>query len=977
MNPSNASAERSRSRSRRNRQRPSASSDSIPDVTIGSNPAPDSCGHANPTKLASEDRHTTSRYECVGEVGRGGWGIVERAVDRQLDREVAVKRFTDADDVTEQERQRFLHEAKVTSQLQHPGIVPVHEMRDQRDAFYVMKLLDGVTFHEFIQQHHQQYITQRQTRFQFGESLEPLLQRFVDVCNAVAYAHKRGVIHRDLKPSNVMISDFGETIVLDWGLAQSVAGPVAGQTKGNRQRDSGSAAEVSSMIEPDGTIVGTPAYMSPEQAAGDISNINQASDIYSLGVVLYSIIAARHPYHGQPVEKILQQVKQASFPDVRNIQPQTPSPLVSIVNKAMSAAQHDRYRSADQLASDVRRFIAGDAVSVHRESVVQQSIRWCRHHQGMAASIAICGSVLLVAAIVFAMVIKQSHRAEKIARIEAQRSHREAILSLAEARDATDTWLVELSGSLQFYPGMAKLRSDMLERAIAQYDRIAQQNLASSNSSENTVTNVSVDQPEIPSYHTDRLALLERVKSSLRLGDLYRLTGKTDQAQKHYDAAEQLLQSGTPEKRAFSVTLASTSGISDANRSSTDLLDRRFKLERIHSLIGQLMIRDRSAAASPSRERIAAARAWLARIVDPLLDAPGNDGVPSLDAFTARAASASVRLEMALGCASTANHPGDWPWSETSYENAISVARWLTNRRCTVGNRRLSESIQTENCRRWTEAGQHRRAVECWSVLIGDLNDWLAVDPNRIDYMQSLAHALLQRGNGLVAMDRRDEATADFEASIRMLETAWRLTDDDGFYRVNLATAENNLGQLLASGSNRNPALASRLLRQSLQTYEALLREEVTADRLRRYAQTHHALAMVTMDASDVHSVIAPEPIEHAQKAASAFEILIDHQTLTIEDTLNWMRSEMLLVKHHVNQGDEDAVAKHVDSIERQHRWLADQPLTPDQSQQFEELSDAIANIQQAATKSEATTNEMIGTTDNIEPIDIESPATE
>ncbi len=385
-------------------------------------------------------------------------------------------------------------------------------------------------------------------------------------------------------------------------------------------------------------------------------------------------------------------------------------------------------------------------------------------------------------------------------------------MSLAEAREATDTWLVELSGSLQFYPGMATLRSELLERAIGQYDRITQQNLAATTSSETAIAASENEPSEISSRHTDQLALLERAKASLRLGDLYRLTGKTEQAQQHYQAAESLLHSGVPKESAphyktgsseslgLRVTRVSTSATADSQPSTMNSLERLFELERIHSLIGQLLISDQANAKLPSRERISEAQTWLRRVVDPLYASTPSDPDQNLDSFSARSASAYVRVEMAKRFAAIANQRSDCPWDEQTYEHAIEVARWLTHRRGTVGDRRLSENIQTENCRRLTQSGQPQLAAERWSVLIDDLNNWLSIDPDRIDYLQSLAHALLQRGNSFVVLGRRDEATDDFEASIRMLETAWRMTDDDGFYRLNLATAEINCWRMEAAG---------------------------------------------------------------------------------------------------------------------------------------------------------------------------------
>ncbi|ELP30448.1 serine/threonine-protein kinase [Rhodopirellula baltica] len=689
------------------------------------------------------------RYESLTEVGRGGWGIVEKAVDRHLEREVAIKRFSDCDQVTEQERQRFLHEAKVTSQLQHPGIVPVHEMGDEHDTFYVMKLLDGITLSEFIQQHHQSpRVREAKTPFQFGESLEPLLQRFVDICNAVAYAHQQGVVHRDLKPCNVMISGFGETVVLDWGLAHSAQQP-----------------EASSPLEPNGTVLGTPAYMSPEQARGETNRINSSSDLYSLGVVLYAIIAGHHPYHGQPVARILQQVRKPSCPDLRTSQPLVPKPLLSIVRKAIASSQHDRYASVEDLGNDVRRFIAGSSVSVHRENMIEKGMRWCRHHQGIAAATALTISGLLIAAIFFGLVIHQSHRAERLARIEAQRAHREAIVNLGEALDATDSWLDELSGSLQFYPGMSAIRSDLLERALRQYDRIAKQNpeITSSILSSNELEEFDLLKSR---KQTAQLALLQRVKTQLRLADLHRIIGQTEQARQVYAFAESLLRTHDLDHQS-SADLVST-------RNSHNTFEVPFELERIHCLTGQLLLQDSSTR--PSIERVLSARQWLTQHLGTFAGPSEEQQNAELDPITAKVAATYAQLELAI---QTQSDPTILRrlGNTTSFQHAIDVARRLANLRGNVGDRRLAENIQTHLCRQWMQAESYAKAECGWSQLIADLHRWIDSSPDRIDLLQSYAHALHQRGNCQAKQNKQTEAIADLQSSLQVLKQAQRLTE--------------------------------------------------------------------------------------------------------------------------------------------------------------------------------------------------------
>ncbi|MCC9645347.1 serine/threonine protein kinase [Rhodopirellula sp. JC740] len=937
---SHASVESRKSRSRSTRARSGRETDehSLDGETLGGTSHKSSPSNKNDnsptTRREQSPDSPASRYESLEEVGRGGWGIVDRALDRQLDREVAVKRFCDAEEVSEQERQRFLHEAKVTSQLQHPGIVPVHELGDRQNAFYVMKLLDGMTLSDFLKQHHRNHSHGKQTSFQFGDSLEPLLQRFVDVCHAVAYAHQRGVVHRDLKPSNVMISDFGETVVLDWGLAQSSKqdgsqSPDSNRSSKTRNQPSGHA-DVSTLIEPDGTIVGTPAYMSPEQARGEISRISSSSDLYSLGVILYTLVAGRSPYHGQRVERILEQVARGDAPDLRTVQPLTPAPLLSIVRKAMSASPFDRYTDAASLAGDVRRFIAGDSVSVHQENLWERGVRWCRHHQAITATATASILLLMLSSLAFGFVIHRSHQAEKMARMEAERAHQETIQQLGEVLETTDTWLVELSGSLQFYPGLEPIRNELIQQSIQQYSTIAsdfQQNLVESQN-----LHASSISPEF--NRSDLLAILGEVRARLRLGDLHRLTGDHQKAQQQYAAAEKRLS--TIGERS-TLVVRNTSLTADAK---TDPLTQ-LQLERINALIGRLLLASSDTSIAPTWQEIQTARRWLNSPSKAFREdsVHTQDSIPS--PFHCKVVSAKVRLELALErlasmSVETSSDGTDRKWDPTDFENAVRSARTLVSLRGTAADHRLSETIQQRQAERLQLAQQHGPAIDAWSELITDLQRLCLQSPDRVDTLQSLAHALLQRGNLRVASHQPTAAADDYNDAIESLEHAWRMTDSDGFYRINLATAENNLGQLLSHGESQQPERAKQLLNRSLQTYESLLRENMTTQTMRRYAQTKFALASLEIDHS---STLSDSTRKHAENAVTAFDVLHDHDSLSNDELLDTLQ----LLEHLIHDASSPDKTPRIVELEKQqrsfHNEIDRRELTEEQAARLQQIT--------------------------------------
>jgi formylglycine-generating enzyme required for sulfatase activity len=342
---------------------------------------------------------TQERYEILEPIARGGLGLVFRARDQALDRELALKEIRpDRDDGPA--RARFAREARLTCRLEHPGVVPVHGLGCHSDGrpFYVMRLIRGETLKEAITRFHAE-----------SPSLDPgaraialnaLLERFLGVCDAVEYAHSRGVVHRDLKPANVMIGSFGETLVVDWGLAKSLA-PEPGDVEAACGAPNGQGEDVYATAR--GKAVGTPQYMSPEQASGQHDQTGTASDVYSLGATLYELIVGDAPFgESYGSELVMRRVIAGDFRRPREARPGVPRALEAVCLKAMALKPADRYTSARALADDLRRWLAGEPVSAFREPVWDLARRFLARHKLPAATAAGGLAVAAVAATAFA-----------------------------------------------------------------------------------------------------------------------------------------------------------------------------------------------------------------------------------------------------------------------------------------------------------------------------------------------------------------------------------------------------------------------------------------------------------------------------------------------------------------------------------------------------------------------------------------------
>jgi hypothetical protein len=290
------------------------------------------------------------RFEDRGEIARGGMSSVRRVFDRLVLREVAMKVLEptrDFDDLA-----RFVEEAQITGQLDHPNIVPVHDVEMDEQGLptrFTMKLVRGETLYDRL--------TAAGAESVSGERLEELLQVFLRVCDAVAFAHSRGVIHRDLKPSNIMVGTHGQVYVMDWGVAMLREG--ARTTEAPRPARVRRAGDT--IPEALGSLTGTPSYMAPEQARGEIGQIDERTDVYGLGGILYFILTQRAPHDAASVEESLRLARIGNIipPEALQEDPPLPPLLCHIARRAMAPVRSERYATVAELKREVEAFLRG------------------------------------------------------------------------------------------------------------------------------------------------------------------------------------------------------------------------------------------------------------------------------------------------------------------------------------------------------------------------------------------------------------------------------------------------------------------------------------------------------------------------------------------------------------------------------------------------------------------------------------------
>ena len=430
------------------------------------------------------------KYKVLGTIGRGGMGVVHQARDLRIVRNVAMKVIKTSSQFSRENVLRFVDEAQLTGQLQHPNIIPVYELGldEFGEVFYTMKYVKGTTLDQVLRR-----IREREEDAIKKYPLATLLTVFQKICDGVAYAHSMGVVHRDLKPDNVMIGEYGEVLVMDWGLGKKMAGGMHDEHLGDTVPQM-PPSDLRGFETLNGLIVGTPPYISPEAARGDLDQIDSRSDIHVLGSILYAILTLRPPFPGKEFGELIEQivsgqiVHPTSFSQpinpLRQSDPPPPGPdgvncvlshlpgrrvpegLAAIVMKAMATEQALRYQTVAELQADILSWQGGFAPKAERAGIGRQMILWAGRHKGNVVLFGIFFVVLNTALAVFVLSLKHE-------RDRARQSESDATDSAVRLSQA----LRDLRGVAPFFVEEAKelVKRKNLDAALARIDSAIRQ----------------------------------------------------------------------------------------------------------------------------------------------------------------------------------------------------------------------------------------------------------------------------------------------------------------------------------------------------------------------------------------------------------------------------------------------------------------------------------------------------------------------
>jgi eukaryotic-like serine/threonine-protein kinase len=925
---------------------------------------------------------TRERYTRTKLHARGGMGQVWLARDLDLGRNVALKELRPERLENPIVWQRFLQEAKITGQLEHPGIVPVYELARRsgdNQPYYTMRFVHGSTLTNCVIAYHKKRALGQATAL----DLQVLLNAFVAVCNAVAYAHSRGVVHRDLKGQNVMLGDFGEVMLLDWGIAK-LMGQRQQEAPCDRVRiDAGSSREATVQ----GMAMGTPAYMPPEQAEGRHDDVDERSDVFSLGAMLYEILIGEPPFLAPTTREDVQEAVPETPAETLGNQPGVHPALKAICVQAMADLPAERYQQASELARDVQRWIADEPVSVYAEPWYARAARWAKRHKTAVIALA----VLLVTAVA---ALSLSTYFISLERNDARRQRQ-------QARTAVDDMYTEVA-QRWLEDRLDPLQEQFLQKALAYYEKFTAQDAA------------------------DPIVRQEKGRAYQRMGDILRKLGRGDEAERAYRQAIAILGAlaaehpGEPAHRFYLASTEKGLGVALAARGQFSEAERLYRkavgaeepiatgqprvveyqvnlAETYKSLADLLRLTDRATESEKSYRR-------SIEILEKLAEAaPGNiearkdlaaahdflgillaqsGRLPEAEASYRRAVSISDKLATeqpllprprqtlsksltSLGLFLSQN--GDLDEAETSLRRALKVDEWLARdfplrpefRRGLARSHVNLGLLFKKTKDRFAESESHYRQAY-------ELYDRLATEaPEELQYRVDLARTAINLGEVLGLTARRTESEAPYRKAIALYEKLAADHPDVPLYREPLGVSYRHLGELLAATDRRDLAIAA--YRQSLQIAEDLARKDPTKPDYRKdvaKALTNLGNIIRFTGNKEKAEVYFRRAVETNEKLAADFPTMSEYR-FSLANSLNSLAGLKLA-------GAEQAYGRSIDVLEN---LAVDYPSVPSYRQLLAISQNNLGEFQAAQGQSAQAESLYRRASQSLERLALEAPA--